>query len=109
MPMRKEDYPENWEWLSQQVIKDAGNRCELCYAPNHEFVYRDKTEAHPWELAENMCESNTHKIIRIVLTVHHIDFDKKNNNRLNLLALCQQCHLKLDLYKHIKNRKKKSK
>ncbi len=28
------------------------------------------------------------------LDVHHIDYNKKNNNHLNLISLCQKCHLK---------------
>ena len=28
------------------------------------------------------------------LNVHHIDYNKKNNNPLNLIALCPKCHLK---------------
>lgn len=29
----------------------------------------------------------------VVLTVHHLDGDKKNNELFNLVPLCQKCHL----------------
>ena len=28
------------------------------------------------------------------LDVHHIDYDKKNNNPINLISLCVKCHRK---------------
>ena len=43
----------------------------------------------------------------IVLTIAHLDHDKENwdvpDDRL--AALCQACHLKYDLQRHIANRK----
>ena len=31
------------------------------------------------------------------LSVHHIDYDKKNCNPTNLIALCRKCHLKTNI------------
>ena len=84
MPMNLKDYPDNWKWLSKQVRKRNDNKCELCDAENG--------KPH-WKTGS-----------KVVLTVHHIDGDKKNNSERNLIALCQRCHLRLDLEKHIKNR-----
>jgi hypothetical protein len=28
------------------------------------------------------------------LIVHHIDYNKKNNNPINLISLCLDCHMK---------------
>jgi 5-methylcytosine-specific restriction endonuclease McrA len=110
MPCDYKQYPENWKWLSRQIISDAGNRCELCYAPNGEEIYRDKGCTYPWAIAEELdcVQFHKHKIIRVVLTVHHIDSDKSNNTKQNLIALCQRCHLRLDLQKHMKNRREKN-
>ena len=36
-------------------------------------------------------------LLRRRLDVHHIDFDKKNNNSSNLCALCQSCHMAITL------------
>ncbi len=87
MPMDIKDYHHSWRQISLAVRKKAGWRCELCDVANSALSWR------------------TGK--RIVLTVHHIDADKGNNDPLNLLALCQRCHLKLDLARHIANRKLK--
>lgn len=85
MPINYKDYNKDWKEISKTVIANAKNNCELCFARNHE----------PHWLTEST----------VVLTVHHIDFDKTNNTRVNLIALCQRCHLRLDLGLHLKNRK----
>jgi 5-methylcytosine-specific restriction endonuclease McrA len=80
-PERKKLYPPNWEKISRLVIEKAGHKCELCGVDNHSirngsFVF---------------------------LTVHHINHDPTDNRRINLIALCQRCHLRLDLpFKHKK-------
>jgi len=28
------------------------------------------------------------------LSIHHIDYDKRNNSKLNLISLCKKCHMK---------------
>jgi len=103
MPCDYKEYPINWKWLSKQVIHDAGNKCELCGAPNGISVVRPdkKDSSYPWYIAPNGYSGRRTKII---LTVHHIDGDKKNNSKHNLIALCQKCHLRLDLSKHLKNK-----
>lgn len=103
MPCDYKEYHQEWKRISRGVIEAAGNKCELCYAPNHARIYRNpKTAQYPWtEVSE--CKTGG---IKIVLTVHHIDGNKDNNNKLNLMALCQRCHLKLDMQKHVANRRK---
>ncbi len=85
--MNIKDYHPSWRQISLSVRKRAKWRCELCDAANKSLNWR------------------TGK--RVVLTVHHIDGDKKNNSPLNLIALCQRCHLRLDLARHIAKRKLK--
>ena len=103
----KKDYPKNWRWLSKQIIADAGNKCELCYAPNGVRVERvGKKEARPWYIPEIWELSADTTLTKIVLTVHHIDGDKSNNTKQNLIALCQKDHLRLDLQKHMANRRR---
>lgn len=114
MPINYKDYDPNWKTISKGKIESAGDRCELCYAPNAHLVVRDKSQKHPWDLVDDYDpqllddgEGNGgFNITKIVLTVHHIDGDKKNNNDMNLIALCQRCHLRLDLQKHVRNRMK---
>jgi hypothetical protein len=109
MPMNKKEYPENWEWLSKQIRKRNNGKCELCYAPNGAIVFRqDSTHHHPWVL--NSCVSEQDKILKqtkIILTVHHINGNKMDSDERNLISLCQRCHLRLDVCKHMRNRKAK--
>jgi len=85
MPMNKKDYPVNWKELSAETRKKAGNKCELCGKPNGSLSDRGT---------------------KVVLTVHHIDGNKLNNKPLNRIALCQKCHLRLDLAHHIEEAQK---
>ena len=51
-------------------------------------------------------------VIKIILTIAHLDHSKDNNGPDNLRALCQKCHLNHDQEQHLKNaaetRKKKN-
>lgn len=85
MKKGKDQYPNNWKEIRKCVLHRAKNECELCGAPNY--------KPH-WKTGS-----------KVVLTIHHIDFDTKNNKPYNLLALCQRCHLRLDLPFKIKKRK----
>ena len=86
---RKKLYPKNWKQISWEVRAQAGNMCELCDAKNG--------EPHPITKS------------KVVLTVHHLDFNPKNNERYNLMALCQRCHNRLDGRYRAKNRKERKK
>jgi len=117
--MRKQDYPTNWKEISLQVREEAGQCCEWCGAPNRAAGYR-KPNPQPDErefvvvLVVGNGEDTRrmtwprlkfHGLTRIVLTVAHLDRDSKNNDRSNLAALCQRCHLRHDIRQHIANRK----
>lgn len=105
MPCNYKQYHPDWKEISKRTIAEAGDRCTLCYAPNRELIFRQKGHEYPWQIAKNYGDGYDYpKMTKVVLTVHHIDSDKKNNSKLNLIALCQRCHLKLDMGKHVKNR-----
>lgn len=80
MPIDYKQYPKDWKLISKAIIEHAQNKCELCGAENY--------KPH-WKTGS-----------KVVLTVHHIDHNKKNSSRYNLIALCQRCHLRLDLERH---------
>jgi 5-methylcytosine-specific restriction endonuclease McrA len=84
MPCDYKQYPNNWKQIRQDILERADNKCELCPAENH--------KPH-WKTGS-----------KVILTIHHIDGNKQNNNNVNLIALCQRCHLRLDLGRHINNR-----
>ena len=86
MPIDPSKYPANWKQITWQIRTLAGNKCELCQAKNH--------------------EPNPVTGSKVVLTIHHIDQledPQENNSYPNLICLCQRCHLRLDLRKHMDN------
>ena len=87
MPIDYRKYPKNWEELRAEVLKRANNCCELCGA--HNYMPHWKTGA------------------KVVLTVHHKNFDINDNRLSNLIAVCQRCHNILDCGERAKNRKKR--
>lgn len=100
-PCNYEKYPKNWKEISKAVIEKAFNKCELCWAPNGKKIWRNyHTWSHPWSEMPHV-----YKSVKIVLTVHHINFNTQDNSKYNLIALCQRCHLRLDQANHIKNRR----
>lgn len=123
MPIRKQDYPENWREISLAVRTEAGNCCEWCQVPNKAVIQRKAyrpgvikdwvpvvvviNHENMYERTEHLKWSRLrfHGLTRIVLTVAHLDRNSHNNDRNNLAALCQRCHLRHDIYQHIANRK----
>jgi 5-methylcytosine-specific restriction endonuclease McrA len=89
MPIDYKKYPHNWKDIRKCVLHRANHKCELCDAKNY--------NPH-WKTGS-----------KVVLTIHHIDFDVKNNKPYNLIALCQRCHNKLDMPYRIKNRRSRKK
>jgi len=87
MPMKRELYPDNWEEISLSIRTAAGWKCEFCGAEN--------SKPHPITGS------------KVVLTVAHLDHNPSNNNRSNLRALCQRCHLAYDKELHLKHRLEK--
>ncbi len=88
MPIKdKSKYPDNWKEISLKARERSDFKCELCGAENGK--------------QHHMTGS------KVVLTVHHIEWtddQEYNNSYPNLIALCQKCHLRLDLGKHMRNR-----
>lgn len=83
----KRDYPSNWfTEIRPRILERAKNCCEQCGIANYTIK-----------------ESGT----KVVLTIAHLDHDKLNHEVKDerLMALCQACHLALDLPHHIQNRK----
>jgi hypothetical protein len=106
MPINYNDYPPNWKTeIVPAVRKRSGDRCELCFAPNKTIVLRDQITGQ-WRTLRIPYDKDLWREVKIVLTVHHIDGEKTNNKMVNLLHLCQRCHLRLDLERHLNKRMK---
>lgn len=90
MPIRPENatrYPADWKLRSHFVrFVRARGRCEWCGA------------AHG--------QANPKTGATVILTTAHVfDDAPENASLLNLAALCQACHLKLDMPKHVARRR----
>ena len=120
MPIDYNEYPRNWHEISRYIRQvRAGNRCEWCEKPNGESVVVSKTDAGAWlDDDENVWRDSHGDIIhpplltnlgwrqtRVVLTTAHLNHKKHDTRHENLAALCQACHLRYDLPRHIRNRK----
>lgn len=101
MPISKENkarYPHNWNEIRAAILIECDNKCELCGVQNYDEGYRDETgNFHP-VAKENQYlarEAGKH-IIRIILTIMHLDHIPENCDRKNLKAGCQRCHNRYD-------------
>ena len=124
MPIRPENrarYPKDWPAISNRIRERAGNRCEFCGVLNGEIGGR--SPAGVWHKAQPKGEKLLRlewpepgtwwwcegyeiaylRIVRIVLTVAHLDHTPENCDPANLKALCQRCHLTYDAKHHAKN------
>ncbi len=108
-------YPRNWKQLSQRVRDEAKQCCEFCGVQNREWILRhgegmadwrycSEGEVNDWTLlGKGEWDNKRFHPVQIILTVAHLDHDTTNNDRANLKALCQKCHLNYDLKQHISN------
>ena len=96
MPIDKTHYPSSWPKVSRTIRRIAGWKCEQCHIHNGAILPSDG---------------------KVVLTVAHLGtpfahgrpgnkHDKHDVRRENLAALCQRCHLSLDLEDHIQHARK---
>jgi len=85
--MNRADYHPDWKSVSRQIREQAGDRCEFCGVENGAIVYREYKNADT----------------KIVLTVAHLCEDKKCYDPTHLRALCQGCHLRLDMPHHVRH------
>lgn len=115
MPIDYSKYPKNWKTeIVPSVLSFARNRCQSCGVKNGQFVYaaslylrtqngrygfrsiwfREKQDAYKIE----HLSSGPIKIIKVVLTISHLDHDETNHNIKydRLKAMCQYCHLNYD-------------
>lgn len=90
MPVNLKKYPPNWKQIAKQVKDKAGWKCEFC-GIQHGQIAISITKGTPYQ---------------IILTVAHCGDNKTNKlDTSNLKALCQPCHLRLDVDEHTANAK----
>lgn len=118
MPCNYKEYPKDWKQIRERILLRANNKCEKCGLKNHIIISKkdrkevvnfdwhryaqlSKAEYSPSQILKKM------NCTKVVLTIAHLDNDHRNKNVANerLLALCQQCHLRMDILHHSDNRK----
>ena len=110
MPCDYSKYPKEWEAIRSIIIDRERNKCKTCGVENYDIGYRDKKEV--WHKIDCSMQGdadaedakrNGFKIIKIVLTVAHLNHDITDNSHENLAALCQLHHLRHDIQHHKAN------
>lgn len=112
MPIRPENkarYPKDWPQISRRIrFERAGNRCEECGVKNYEIggrtrdgqwhkarvlgCNRELPEPGTWSWCDGPNGTHHLRIVRIILTVAHLDHIPENCADDNLRAMCQRCH-----------------
>lgn len=114
MPIDYSRYPADWKQLRAQVLERSCNCCEVCGVANYAEGARDIKGV--WHNEHDIDTLNSDvgyylfngeypKIVKIILTVAHLDHDIENNALDNLKALCQRCHFAHDREDNAKKRK----
>lgn len=116
MPIDYSTYPANWKSeIRPRILKRARNKCECCGVENGRLIHRFGKEIHEFEYVPEGMQSEVYhlekkKVIKIVLTIAHLDHDEENHNVKDdrLKAMCQQCHLRYDSSEKVRRKKQKS-
>jgi hypothetical protein len=109
-PSNRHRYPSDWMRIVRDVRARSGDCCEGspaypdCRVENWAVGYRD--ERGVWhQLGDGMSrmvsqEHDGYKVVRIVLTVGHLDHIPEHCELANLRHWCQRCHLTYDRQHH---------
>lgn len=113
MPINYKDYNPGFPKLSKWIrFERAKNCCEGCGIANYTVIqYVDECidDKHPFanypdarafanqqNKFNKMCGRFGIRFAVVILTVAHLDQDRRNDAEDNLKALCQKCHLSVD-------------
>jgi 5-methylcytosine-specific restriction endonuclease McrA len=116
-PENRHRYPADWKAIRNRILERAGHHCERCGKPNgvRLFVlpngvwwdsayYTWRDNCGRWLGPEHPDQDND-RFTRVVLTIAHWpDPTPENCADENLWALCQACHLRIDMDVHVANR-----
>lgn len=120
MPIKPENrarYPENWSEIREAILARAGNRCEQCKAPNRTLIARGAGDddgayrlesfevfsAETGEYLGRRLDFSVARMVKVVLTIAHLDHIPEHCEPENLRAWCQRCHLRYDAEHHRTN------
>ena len=109
MPIDYKEYHPDWKTkIRPDILQRDNNCCKFCGVKNLSIIHRTGKGINDWVYWPEGMESEAWtldglKSTKVVLTIAHLDHDKTNNEYDNLAALCQKCHLGIDLKHHMKN------
>lgn len=102
MPVDWSKYPPDWEQVRERVRLRSHDCCEFCGLPNG--AWAERVAGSPrYRVVDEVAARDGRRVIRIVLTVAHLDHNPANNGDDNLRHLCQPCHLRWDVKHHMRN------
>lgn len=117
MPCNYKEYPSDWKEIRERILNRASHQCEKCGLKNNILIDKvTRKEAFiDWDryislIRAQYSPSQVYKkmgVTKVVLTIAHLDNDHRNETVTDgrLLALCQRCHLTMDILHHSDNRK----
>lgn len=116
MPCNYKDYPPNWKTeIRPAILQRDGHKCKFCQVPDRAWICRgmwdgvdvwqnDDGQIFRADNGEDFGEAYVGEVwsekdgglVKVILTVAHLDNDLSNNDYSNLAALCQRCHNRHD-------------
>lgn len=111
---------KEWQEIRRRIGERSGWKCEVCKAPHMEIVARGRYcgrdaylvlstgEVFDAELGLKMgllklSGFSAYRVLKIILTVAHLNHDPADNREENLRHLCQRHHLRHDAGYHAIN------
>ena len=124
MPIRRQHrylYPIDWQQITDYIRFDrAGGRCEHCRRPHGQTVAH-LGDGRWWDEAGEVWRDDRGRILKrikapalmdtalkttlVFLATAHLDNNPGHNDRRNLKALCQRCHMIHDRPEHQRRRR----
>lgn len=99
MPVNSQHYHPFWsDQIRPEVLRRFHRKCAVCGARNKSYIIRSKSdgvvEVPDYLTHKDLYEG--HKVVRIILTVAHLNHFTWDNRPENLSLLCQFHHLQHD-------------
>ena len=108
-PKNQKRYPPNWPDIRRSILQRSRWLCEFCGVADHAWIVRGEGNRYrvityedeegnpedPMRLEVATCCDNE-KVVRVVLTIAHLDHQPENCDPENLRALCARCHNRYD-------------
>ena len=110
-----------WQAIRKRIGERSGWKCETCGAPHMTMIARGTYRGRDAYMVLETCEVfdaetglrmgkmrctsefGASKVLKIVLTVAHLNHDESDSRPENLAHLCQRHHLRLDAKHHARN------